>query len=118
MRDLSVQVLILLVYFLSERIHLLLLVPKFILNERQLTLHFHAMVNVPGQVAFILLLDFLNFVPGLVFDPFTLFLMVLQHSLNLFRKGLLLRFFLFALKHLITVAVLHQALVSLIGLTH
>ena len=117
-RDLSVQVLILLVYFLSERIHLLLLVPEFILNERQLTLHFHAMVNVPGQVALILLLDLLDFVPGLVFDTFTLLLVVLQHCLNLFRKSLLLSFFLLALKHLITVAILHQALVSLISLTH
>ena len=116
--DLSVQVLVLLLDLLSKGFHLLLFVPVLILDEGQFTLHLHAVVDVPGQITFVLLLDFFNLVPGLVFNALTLLSVAFIHLLDLQRQGLLLSFLFFSLKHLVTITVLHQALVSLIGLAH
>ena len=116
--DFSVQVLVLLLYLLSKGFHLLLLMPVLILDESQLTLHLHTVVNVPGQVTFVLLLDFFDLVPSLVFDALTLLSVAFIHLFDLQRQGLLLSFLFFALKHLVTITVLHQALVRLVGLAH
>ena len=117
-RNLRIKILVLLVDLLAQCVHLLLLVPVLVLDQRQLALHLHAVVDVPGQVALILLLDLLDLVPGLVLHTLALLLMLPDHLLNLLGECFLLGLFLLAFEHLVAVAVLHQTFVCLVRLAH
>ena len=116
--NLSVKILVLLADFLLQCIHLLFLVPELILDQRQLTLHLHTVINVPSQVTLVLLLYLFDLIPSLVFNTFALLFMALNHLLDLHGQGLLFSLFLLAFQNLITITVFHQALMRLVSLAH
>ena len=116
--DLGVQVRILLLNLLLQVISLLLVVAILVADQGQLTLLLHALVDLHSQFGLVFLLDRLDILPSLILDLLSVLLMVLHHLFYLLRQRLLLRFEVFALEHLVTAQLFHEALVSQISLAH
>ena len=111
LRDLGIEILVLLLDLLLKVVSLLLVVAVLVADQGQLTLLLHAFVDLHSQFSLVFLFDRLDILPSLVLDLLSVLLVILHHLLNLLRQRLLLRVEVLVFEHLVTAQFLHQALV-------
>ena len=101
LRDLSIEILVLLLDLLLQVVSLLLIVAILIADEGQLTLLLHTFVDLHSQFSLVFLFDCLYVLPSLIFDLFSVLLVILDHLLNLLRQRLFLGVEVFVFKNLV-----------------
>ena len=118
LRNLSIQVGILLLDLLLQVVSFLLIVAILIANQSQFTSLLHTLINLHCQLGLVFLLDGLDVLPGLILDLLTVLLVIFDHLLDLVRQCLLFGLELLELEVLVSAQLVHEALVGQVGLTH
>jgi len=57
---------------------------EVIMDESQITLRLHSLINDLGKLFFVFVFELIDLDPGLVFDPFSFLLVTFHHRLNIF----------------------------------